>query len=354
MKYSELAEADGRTPVKVQNLTAESRPAWDRFVQLSPAATFFHLSGWEEVLRRAFGHRSHYLYAESNGEIVGVLPLAEVKSVLFGHALVSTPFCVYGGVVASQSEGFAALEQAAANLARELGVDHLEMRNRQSQHTGWVAKDLYYTFERAIDPDPEKNLLAIPRKQRAMVRKAIQRGLQARRDDSVDDLYRMYSESVRNLGTPVFGRRYLEILREVFPQDSEILTVTHEDRPVAGVLSFRFRDQIMPYYGGGSAAARSLAANDFMYWAVMDRAREQGVRIFDFGRSKMGTGAFDFKRNWGFEPRRLHYEYLLVKATEMPNLSPTNAKYRLMIDSWSKLPLSVANTLGPPLAKYLG
>lgn len=354
MKFSELPEARGDQTLIVTTLKPELRVEWDRFVRSTPEATFFHLSGWEEVLRRAFGHRTHYLCAQADGAIVGVLPLAEVRSLLFGHALVSTPFCVCGGIVASTDGAFNALEGAAVALAHELNVDHLEMRNRRPLHSGWLEKDLYYNFSREFGPDAEQNMLAIPRKQRAMVRKGIQRGLQSRRDESVGDLYRMYSESLRNLGTPVFGRRYLEILRDVFKEDAQILTITNAGQPVSSVLSFRFRDQILPYYGGGSAAARSLAANDFMYWAVMEHAREEGLRVFDFGRSKLETGAFDFKRNWGFEPRRLHYQYLLVRAREMPNLSPSNPKYRLMVDTWQKLPLGVANTLGPFVAKYLG
>jgi FemAB-related protein (PEP-CTERM system-associated) len=210
------------------------------------------------------------------------------------------------------------------------------------------------TFRKTFTADAEKNLLAIPRKQRAMVRKGIQKGLQPEIDGSTDRLYDMYSESLRNLGTPVFSRRYLEVLRDVFGDDCEVLTVTHEGRPVSSVLSFYFRDEVLPYYGGGTAAARAVAGNDFMYWAVMERARELGKSLFDYGRSKYGTGSFDFKVNWGFEAQPLSYEYYLVKSKAMPNLSPTNPKFRLAIDLWRRLPLSLTQLLGPPVAKYLG
>ncbi len=338
----------------MRSLDVSRRAAWDQFVLAHPEGTFFHMSGWEIVLQRAFGHRTHYLLAESDGEIRGVLPLAEVESRLFGHSLVSSPFCVYGGILAADADAVRALEQRACDLARELGVDFLEMRNRRRQHPDWPVKDLYVTFRKPIEAEREANMLAIPRKQRAMVRKAIQRGLAAELDSGVDRHYAMYSESLRNLGTPVFSRRYLETLREVFGSDCEILTVTHEGRPIASVMSFYFRNEVLPYYGGGTLASRAVAGNDFMYWEVMERARQRGCRVFDYGRSKRGTGAFDFKTNWGFVPEQLFYEYYLVRRKEMPNLSPTNPKFARAIEIWRRLPLRVTQWLGPPVAKYLG
>jgi FemAB-related protein (PEP-CTERM system-associated) len=291
---------------------------------------------------------------ESDGRIRGVLPLAHVKSALFGNALVSTPFCVYGGIVASDEIAAAALEQAACELARRLDVDYLEMRNRVRRHPDWPCKDLYVTFRKEIDADPEKNMLAIPRKQRAMVRKGIKEELRSEIDESVDRHYDMYSESLRNLGTPVFSRNYLRVLKEVFGDHCDIVTILKGDRAVASVLNFYFRDEVLPYYGGGTSEARAVAGNDYMYWAVMERAREKGCRIFDYGRSKKGTGAYDFKTHWGFEPEQLHYEYFLVKRKEMPNLSPTNPKYGKAIELWRRFPLKLTQFIGPFVAKYLG
>lgn len=343
------------TNIAVVSLAVEQdRAQWNAFVHAHPEGTFFHLFDWRTVLGQALGHKTHYLWAVQQGVVVGVLPLAEVRSALFGHSLISTPFCVYGGILASTPEAHAALERAACDIARRLQVDYLEMRNRSPRHPGWPTKDLYVTFRRPIDPDPEKNMAAIPRKQRAMVRKGIQRELHAEIDPGVEQLYRIYSESVRNLGTPVFSKGYLTLLTQVFAEQCEVLTVVHAGNAIASVLNFYFRDEVLPYYGGSTAAARSLAANDFMYWQVMERAREKGARTFDFGRSKRGTGAYEFKTHWGFQPEPLHYEYFLVKAREMPNLSPTNARYARMIDLWRRLPVPVTQLIGPPIARYLG
>jgi FemAB-related protein (PEP-CTERM system-associated) len=338
----------------VRSFLEGDRVAWNRFVHAHPDGTFFHLAEWQDVLRRAFGHRMYYLLAEQSGEIRGVLPLAEVRSRFFGHALVSTPFCVYGGILAVDSASHSALERAACDLARSLGVGHLEMRNRRRRHPDWPCKELYVTFRKEISDDAEKNMLAIPRKQRAMVRKGIKENLRAEVDSRVDRHYEMYSESLRNLGTPVFSRRYLEILKDTFGDACDIVTILKSDRPVASVLNFYFRDEVLPYYGGGTQMARAVAGNDFMYWQVMERARQRGCRLFDYGRSKRGTGAFDFKANWGFEPEPLFYEYHLVKRKDVPDISPANPRFGTAIALWRRLPLWITQLAGPPVAKYLG
>jgi FemAB-related protein (PEP-CTERM system-associated) len=327
---------------------------WDDFVDRCPDATFFHRAGWERAIAEGLGHRCRYLLAERNAAIEGVLPLAQVRSQLFGHTLVSTPGCVYGGVAAQTEQARCALTDAAVLLARQLGVDALELRNRQAVCPDWPTKNLYVTFRRPIFERDEDNLKAIPRKQRAMVRKGIEAGLTSRQTDDVALFFRIYAESVRNLGTPVFPRRFFTTLVEEFRAETEISIVGAAGADIAGVLSFYFRDEVFPYYGGSRPAARTLKGNDFMYWDLMTRAARRGARIFDYGRSKIGSGSYDFKKNWGFVPEPLHYEYQLVKSRVVPEHNPNNPKYRYFIAAWKRLPLPIANTIGPLLARHLG
>ena len=328
---------------------------WDAFVLACPEATFFHRAGWQDVIQRAFGHRTWFLYAEAGGQIQGVLPLAQIDSRLFGNSLCSLPFCVYGGIAALAPEAAAALDRAAQELAARLGVDYLEYRNAgPARHPDWLARPLYATFRKALLRDPEQNMLAIPRKQRAMVRKGIAAGLHSVIDDDVRRFFGAYADSVHRLGTPVFAKRYFELLCEVFGPDCELLSVRRGDDTVAAVLVFYFRDEVLPYYGGGTATARNVAGNDFMYWEVMRRACERGCGVFDFGRSKLGTGAFDFKKNWGFAPRALHYEYQLCRARALPDNTPLNPRYQFFIRAWRKLPLPLANLIGPHIVRHLG
>lgn len=340
--------------LQIDRLEQGGDTAWDSFVTAHPQATFFHLSGWKTVIEESFGHRCHYLLARKEGEIVGILPLTHVRGRFFGNSLISNGFCVYGGPVTSTPEALAALDAAALELARELRVERVEYRLRQALHPDWPCnQQTYVTFRKEIAPTAEEALLKIPRKQRAMVRKGIKRGLEGRIDADVGQFYALYAESVRNLGTPVFGKRYFECLKSVFADASEVVTVTLDGQPLAGVLSFFFRDEVLPYYGGGCAAAREHAANDFMYWDVMRRACEAGVRIYDFGRSKVGTGAFAFKKHWGFEPEPLFYEHALLRLEEIPEINPLNPKYALMVATWKRLPLAVANTIGPLVSREL-
>lgn len=342
-------------PILVKKLNTDASGAWDAYVHRAPEATFFHRAGWKTVLERSFGHKTHFLYADLDGEIVGVLPLAEIRSILFGHSLSSLPFCVYGGIVADTIEAASALREQACRLAEELGVGALELRNYSASGAGWPEKALYYTFRKAIEQDDEANLKAIPNRQRAMIRKGIAEGLQSDWDRGTDRLYRVYAESVRNLGTPVFSARYLRVLREVFADDCSVLMITLEGRDVAGVMNFYFRDEVLPYYGGSTAMARTIkGVNHFMYWDLMRRSREQGYGVFDFGRSKAGTGPYSFKKNFGFEPQPLPYEYYLVKSAGIPDINPLNPKYSLMVSTWAKLPLPIANLIGPFIARSLG
>tara|TARA_R110002049_G_scaffold53223_10_gene149005 strand:- start:1062 stop:2093 length:1032 start_codon:yes stop_codon:yes gene_type:complete len=339
----------------VETLNNQAMDRWDKYVNSASNATFFHRAGWKTVLERAFGHSTHFLYAQDGGNIVGVLPLAQIKSILFGNSLSSLPFCVYGGIVAENEQAAAALREAACQLAERLKVGALELRNREASDVGWPVKELYFTFRKEIDPSDEVNLKAIPNRQRAMVRKGLKEGLSSEWDDGIERLYRVYSESVRNLGTPVFSARYLRILRQVFGSDCSVLMITHEGQDVAAVMNFYFRDEVIPYYGGSTAASRAIkGVNHVMYWELMRHSAAQGYRLFDFGRSKAGTGPFSFKKNFGFTPQPLPYEYYLVTSSAVPDVNPLNPKYRLMVNVWSKLPLPVANFVGPFLARSLG
>ncbi|HEY0420094.1 MAG TPA: FemAB family XrtA/PEP-CTERM system-associated protein [Acetobacteraceae bacterium] len=335
--------------------------AWDAFVLAHPAGTFFHRAGWRRVIERAFGHATHYVMAERDGAITGVLPLARVKTLLFGDSLISVPFCVYGGPLAADAESLAALHAHATGLMDQLGVRVMEWRTREAPSAceplaeGWAGRDdLYVTFRKGFTADDEANMKAIPRKQRAMVRKGIEAGLVSVVETEADRLHGIYGESVRNLGTPVFSRRYFRTLMEVFGQDADIITVLDGGTAIASVMNFYFRDEVLPYYGGGMAAARGRAGNDFMYWEVMRRAAARGFRLFDFGRSKLGTGAFAFKKNWGFTPAPLPYRFRLAPGATIPDHNPLNPKYRLFIAAWKRLPLPVARLIGPPIVRGLG
>jgi FemAB-related protein (PEP-CTERM system-associated) len=339
----------------VRPLTADRIAAWDAFVARCSEGTFFHCALWQKVIAESFGHQSHYLYVERNGEIRGVLPLIHIASRLFGNSLISNAFGVYGGPATLDAPARTALDNAAIALMQSLGADALEYRQLSRTHPDWPCRDnLYATFRRPIDPDPDANLKAIPRKQRAVIRQSLTRGLTVVEDGDVERFFALYALSVRNFGTPVFAKRYFAELKRAFGRDCEVLVVVHDGTPVCAVMSFYFRDEVLPYYAGASPAARQLGAYDFIYWHILRAAAERSLRIFDFGRSKLGTGAFAFKKNWGFVPRPIFHEYQLKPGSAIPDINPLNPKYRLFIEAWKRLPLPIANALGPLIARDLG
>lgn len=343
------------SPISLHRLASDSHAAWDAYVFDHPDATFFHRAGWLHVIEKVFSHPTYFLYAQREGRIVGVLPLAQVKSRLFGNSLASLPFAVYGGVIADSDEAAVALEREAERIAETLGVEHLEFRNLAARHTDWPTQDLYVTFRREILPEADANMQAIPRKQRAMVRKGIKNELKSEIDANVDRFFKLYADNVHRHGTPAFPKRYFAALLREFGTDAEVLTVTGPTgQPLSSVLSFYFRDEVLPYYAGDHVDARDLAANDFKYWELMRRACARGLKVFDYGRSKQGTGSYSFKKNWGFEPQPLFYEYRLFKRDSIPQNNPNNPKYKLMIAAWQRMPIGLANWLGPHIVRNLG
>ncbi len=328
--------------------------SWDKYIANHDQSTFCHRAGWYRVIKKAFGHQPHYLVAEQDGAICGVLPLFEVKSWLFGHSLVSVPFCVYGGALGESAEVVRALEDYAADLAKKLNVDHLEIRNIKPTREDWPVKSIHATFIRELHPTDEENLAAVKYKQRAVVRKCLKNGLTVEFPDKIDEFFHAYSTSVRNLGTPVFSKRYFNELRQEFGDDCELVSVKKDGELHCALMSFYHKDTVLPYYGGGLPESRQSKAMDYMYFEQMCRAGRKGFKKYDFGRSKKETGPYNYKRHWGFEETPLHYQYFLVKSDTLPDLNPLNPKYRLMVETWQKLPLWLSQLLGPLVSKFLG
>jgi len=329
------------------------------FVHDHPDGTPFHLPNWSAAVARGCRQTPHYLVAErANGTIAGVLPLTEIRSPLFGRALVSSGFAVGGGVLADDPATGAMLAEAAWELAQKRNCPTLELRGGLCPGPEYaVDADTYLGFARPLAADDEAELLAVPRKQRAELRKALALDLDVTTGCHADDAaahYRVYSESVRNLGTPVFPvLLFREVLRE-FAQSADVLTVRYRGEKVASVLSLYWKGCVYPYWGGGTEAARGLRANDRMYFALMGHARARGCTRFDFGRSKAGTGPAAFKKNWGFEPQPLTYWSRTADGAPPRSVNPLSPKYRLQVAAWKKLPLWLANRMGPPIARGLG
>lgn len=342
----------------------QERARLSAWIEAHPQATAFHRLAWGEAIAASTGHDLLVLVAEAaDGTMTGCLPLHAVHSPLFGCAMVSAGFAVDGGIIADDEASAQALSEAAWQQCERFSTPTLELRGgilpqdrrwtiKSNAHAGFAA-DLV-----ADGPDADRKQLEwIPRKQRAEVRKGLAREMTVRTGTSALDQqqhYAVYAESVRNLGTPVFPRALFEAVMDAFGEDADILTVLDDGVPVASVMSLYHRGTVMPYWGGGVWAARGLRANDVMYYALMNHARRRGCTRFDFGRSKVDSGAFAFKKNWGFEPAPLSYAVRNADGQPPRDVNPLSPKYRLQIALWQRLPLPVANRLGPWIARGLG
>jgi FemAB-related protein (PEP-CTERM system-associated) len=338
---------------------AAERARIGAWVHDHPEGTPFHLPEWSIAVARGCRQRSQYLLAErAGGEIAGVLPLTELHSPLFGRALVSAGFGVGGGVLAEVPGAARQLAEAAMALAGRLSCTTVELRGGARPGENWHADgDTYLSFVGPIAADDDAELRAIPRKQRAEVRRALGMDLEVRTGSgpaALRDHYGVYAESVRNLGTPVFPRRLFAETLAAFGEAANLLSVHHQGKALASVLSLYWRGTVYPYWGGGTREARGLRANDRMYFALMAHARARGCERFDFGRSKAGTGAAAFKKNWGFEAAPLTYFKRTTDGSVPRSINPLDPKYSMQVRAWQRMPLWLANRVGPWIARGLG
>ena len=334
----------------LQLSVARDPAAWDAFVQSRPDATGYHEWAWRTVIERAFGHECHYLVAEASGAIAGVLPIVEIRSLLFGRSMTSLPFLNYGGVLAASDEARQALAAEAAKLATARGCRHVEFRHigRQlddlpcRQHKVTMRLDLAEGLWERLD-----------RKARNQVRKAQKSDLTVERGGAelLDAFYRVFARNMRDLGTPVMPRRFFAEVVRAFGDRIRLLIVRLKDLPIAAGLTYRTGGLMEIPWASSVRDFNSLCPNHLLYWHALETAIAEGVSVFDFGRSTPGEGTFKFKEQWGAAPVDLHWEYWLSSGGELPDQSPRNPKFRLAIETWKHLPLWAANTLGPKVVR---
>lgn len=329
----------------------------DSYVAGHPEGELFHRPQWSLAVERGCGQRGHYLVAERpGGGLAGCLPLTDVRSILFGRALVSAGFGTGGGALADDRASADALLRSGEALADRLGCATLELRGGPLPDDYAVRDDVYAGFAMDLPQSEEAILKAIKRRHRG-VRRARALGLTARTGTSErdrSDFFRVYGESMRNLGSPIYPQRLFASMLDQFGEDADILTIFNGSEPVASVLSFYFKGVVHPYWGGGSRAARDCFGHELMYFETMCHGSRRGCTRFDFGRSKVGTGNYSFKMNWGLEPQPLRYGVRTAPGAAQRDINPLSPNNRLKVEAWKKLPLWVSNRLGPMLARGLG
>lgn len=344
-----------KAAIVLRELSDPHDARWDAYVKAHPDGSFHHLLGWRRVIERAFKHQPHYLYTERDGQMTGVFPSFTVGGAPFTRALVSTPVGVSGGVIADDDESRNLLREGARAIAEREKLAYVEHKSEKKQFPDLPAKeDLYFVFRQQLFGDREKQMAAIPRKTRAVLRDSEKNKLRGdfNRND-LEPFYDLYALSLRNLGTPMFPKELFVASLEEFPTECDILSVRQTGRIIGCVLNYYYKDVMLPFFAGTVPEARDVGVNNYLYWVMLEQGYARGYRTFDFGRSKADTGPFKFKKHFGMTETPLRYQYDLVTAKELPNFNPTNPKYQKAIETWQKLPVPLTKWVGPLIQKRL-
>lgn len=341
--------------VRVSILEPAQNERWDAFVTAHERASIYHQSKWRELIESEFRHQTYYLWARRAEEVVGVLPLVRLKSALFGDYMVSVPFLNYGGALGCDRQIEDLLMHHAVELALERGIKHIEFRDECERDAPWHARTDKVTMELELPATPEALWQSVGTKKRTRIRRPGKAGARAIHGGAelVDSFYTVFSRNMRDLGTPVYSRRLFERILDAFADEASITVVMLDEEPVAAAFLIASGTRMEIPWASALREHNRLAVNMFLYWEVLKRAIEQGMKVFDFGRSSVGAGTYEFKKQWGALERQLYWHYWLGDADALPNLTPNNPKYRLAIRAWQHLPMPVANTLGPLVVRNL-
>jgi serine/alanine adding enzyme len=328
---------------------------WDGFVNRHPGSINYHRWQWKHVIEQAFAWKTFYLMAEENSKISGILPLVWLKSRLFGNLLCSLPFFSEAGLVTDSSEAAEALLAEAIRIARDLKAEYIELRHRGDSSISWPAKTNKVTLECDVHSDPEENMRRLTTKMRTNVRRSLKLGLQADfgAKEFLDDFYEVFCLKMRELGTPVYTRKFFEAILEDFPGESFICRVRHGGQTVAAGFLTGWRGSMEANWSASSPKAMNLRPNVFLFWQMLCFAGQKGYRIFDFGRSSIGSGTYEFKQQWNTRVVPLRWNYWNASGQPALELNPENPRFRAAIWAWQHLPLSLTKWIGPPIARCL-
>ncbi|VUT26077.1 MAG: FemAB family protein [Candidatus Methanolliviera sp. GoM_oil] len=341
--------------MEIAELRTGEEDAWDSYVYESDASTFYHQIGWRNVVEKTYGHKPRYLVAREGDAIVGVLPMFLMESRVFGRKLVSVPFAPYGGVCADDAGVGRALVEEGVGVARDEGVDYFEIRGLSDDERyggGFVTNDTYFTLVMGLVRDPELVWQRFNRKVRNATRKAMKSGLEVVTGaDYLMDLYRIYARNMRDLGAPVHAHSFYANLQEEFPEQTQIAVVRCDGRVIAGIFLLYFRDTVISGWASSDKSYQRFNPNNLLYWAVIKDSCEGGYEYFDFGRSIADSGTYRFKKPWGAEVAQLCYQYYLNKGKKMPDTSQISPKRKMFAEVWRRMPVSLAERVGPRLRR---
>jgi len=326
---------------------------WDGVARSSPGFTHFHLYGWREVMERVFGHECIYLAAyDDGGGLAGVLPLVRVKSILFGHFLVSMPFLNYGGPLGT-AEAIVALVGRASDIARDSGVKLLELRSRIPLPIDLPVSHRKITVLLDLPGSEPALMKQLDAKLRSQVRRPQKEGVTVKfGTDQVAPFFYVFAQHMRDLGTPTQPRLLFDTIAAIFPEDAWFGCAWHEGRPVACGCAFVWGNEVEMTWASSLNAYKRIAPNMLLYYRFMERAIDAGISTFNFGRTSPNSGTHRFKLQWGARDEQLWW-YDRAASDDVKTPSPTDSGYAWGPRLWKRLPTQVATLLGPRIVRYI-
>jgi serine/alanine adding enzyme len=335
---------------------------WDSFVSSNPLASVYHLTAFKKSVETTYGHTSHYLINKEEEKVTGVLPLFHIKSFFLGNALVSLPFCDYGGVVADDQKVRESLISAAFNLAEKLSCSYIELRQTgKMTFSDSLDKQFFSTCSEEkvrmrlnLAGSGADQFSQFPAKLRSQIRKPRKEGCVAKvgGEELIDDFYSVFTHNMRDLGSPVHSRKMMVSMLKYHKEHCRLFVVYHNNQPVACSLTAGFRDTLVNPWASFMRMYQKIAPNMLLYWEMLLYAINAGYDYFDFGRSSVGEGTFKFKAQWGAQPEQLYW-YKLSKTEQEQDSSLDESKKGRFINIWRKVPLPLTKLAGPVLRKHL-
>ena len=336
--------------MEIEELKNVDKEKWDAFVFSSDLSSFYQLSNWKSVMEKNFGCETRYLMVSEDHVVRGVLPLFIVKSLWFGTVISSMP----GGICGEHEIAADLLLEKAKEIARKENANYLRIRDGLCRWDFGLVTEIEHTSILKFTADAEDLWRSFPPKVRNQVRKANKSGLKtAMGRRFLPQFYDVFAKNMRDLGTPVLPFRFFRDIMDKFASKTTILVVKLEEEIIAAMLMFFFRDTVSDPFASSKREYLSLCPNNLLYWEALKYGCELGYRKFDMGRSQKGSGTFKFKKQWGAEPRELYYQYYLHKIKDIPVIDSDKSKYSLINKGWKKLPLVLANFLGPVIRKNI-
>jgi len=342
-------------PSRLLSLVEASDAQWDAYVDGHPDRSAYHYSGWPRLIARAFDHQAVLLSASDGQAIVGVLPLIVMKSRLFGRFVVSLPFLNEGGLLADDEPAEARLIEAAIDVARNAGADYLELRHMRRHDPKLTERRHKVAMSLRLLATSDAQWQALDRKVRNQVRKGEKSGVTVTSGgaEQLDSFYDVFARNMRDLGTPVFGVNLFREALAAFPEQTRVFCAHHRGAPVAGSIVHWRGDSMEVIWASALRESNSVSANVTLYWQLLQFAISQGCARFEFGRCTPGEGPFQFKRQWGAEPRPLVWEYWQAKPSVDFDKTPRNPKYRAAVALWQRLPLRLTTMVGPRIVRSI-